>query len=53
MAEMLGRVMMTAVNQPRTKNKEEDLWRYAEIEYKKDALFAYNSLMSSRKPTKH
>lgn len=46
-AEMLGRVMMTAVTLPRTKQQEELRW-YTKIEYNQDSNYVYNRLISGQ-----
>mgnify|MGYP007057085043 CR=1 FL=1 len=49
-AEMLGRVMMTAVKLPRsTTLKEEGLRKFAETEYRKDSAYVYDCLIHNRK----
>ena len=50
-AEMLGRVMMTAVKLPRstTTLQEEGFRKYAETEFKKDSAYAYDCLIHNRK----
>jgi len=49
-AEMLGRVMMTAVKLPRsTTLQEEGFRKYAETEFGKDSAYAYDCLIHNRK----
>ena len=49
-AEVIGRVMMTAVNLPRSnKEKHADFKTWAETEYKRDANYAYQCMIAGRK----
>lgn len=49
LAEMLGRVMMTAVRLPRPSNDREAGFRkYAETEFRKDSAYAYDCLIHNR-----
>lgn len=51
MADMLGRVMMTAVKLPRSTPKENinDLRKWAEIEYRNDKSYALQCLLEGRR----
>lgn len=50
LADVLGRVMMTAVNLPRSSNAKEDGFRrWAEVEYPKDKHYVYDCLVNNRK----
>ena len=49
-AEMLGRVMMTAVKLPRpTTLKEDGFRKLAETEYRNDSAYVYDCLIHNRK----
>lgn len=48
-AEMLGRVMVTAVRLPRPSNDREASFRkYAETEFRKDSAYVYDCLIHNR-----
>jgi hypothetical protein len=50
LAEMLGRVMMTAVNLPRSRSVQQEGFRkYAETEFRKDSAYVYDCLVHDRK----
>lgn len=50
LAEMLGRVMMTAVNLPRSHSVQQEGFRkYAETEFRKDSAYVYDCLVHDRK----
>jgi len=50
LAEMLGRVMMTAVKLPRSITLQEEGFRkLAETEYRKDSAYVYDCLIHNRK----
>ena len=52
-ADAIGRVMMTAVNLPRSKKESKDELRYwAEVEYKRDKQYAVNCVMEGKQPYK-
>lgn len=49
LAELLGRVMMTAVKLPRSPNLKEDGYRrYAETEFRRDSSYVYDCLLHNR-----
>ena len=52
-AEIIGRVMMTAVRLPRSQKESKDELRYwAEVEYKRDKHYAVNCVMEGKQPYK-
>ena len=49
-AEIIGRVMMTAVSLPRTKNeKYADFKTWAETEYRNDKDYAYQCMINGKR----
>lgn len=49
LANLLGRVMMTTVNLPRSSSyKEEGFRKWAETEYRKDSYYAFDCMVNNR-----
>lgn len=48
-ANLLGRVMMTAVTLPRSSSyKEEGFRKWAETEYRRDSYYAFDCMINNR-----